>query len=440
MRYRLALFGFAFVSAFGSLGAASSTASTFKVLHHFCQVTNCADGGSTLAGLVVGADGALYGTTQDGGALGWDGDRHGVVFSLTPNARKTHWQYQVLHSFCLETLCADGSSPWGTLILDADGNLYGTTVAAGASGAGTVFKLAPNARRTKWKFSVLHSFCPDGLAGCVDGQAPQRALSYAGAASGAPYDGTSPLYGTTFSGGAFPDQFGNGGGTVFRLTPRSRNRWKEDVLYSFCPSNDCGEMQGRPSTGIYVGPSDNLFLGTAGTGLPSDLYALKQQAHGTWKATLLHHFCSLSNCADGTGPTLDTLVPDPDGNLYGTTVKGGANTSHGTVFKLEPHGTHSMLTTLYSFCAQANCADGSFPTAGVLLAASGDLFGTTELGGSANNGTLYRLKGDGTYDVLHSFCTDADCLDGVNPDAGLARDSSGTLYGTTRDAVFALDP
>jgi len=293
------------VLAAGTLVAATfasrGEARAYHVLYSFCAQTNCADGSEPLAGLIMDKWENLYGTTALGGANG-----RGTVFQLTPGGTET-----VLYSFCAQTNCADGANPGAALIMDEAGNLYGTTPVGGANDRGTVFELTPSGRET-----VLYSFCAQH--GCADGSTPLAALIM---------DKWENLYGTTDVGGA------NDQGTVFELT----HRGTETVLYSFCAQ---------------------------------------------------------TNCADGAR-TRASLIMDKRGNLYGTTLIGGRNNNTfrdggGTVFELTPGGRE---TVLYSFCAQTNCADGALPQAGLIMDKAGNLYGTTVQGGANNflGGVVFQL-------------------------------------------------
>lgn len=136
--------------------------------------------------------------------------------------------------------------------------------------------------------------------------------------------------------------------------------------------------------------------------------------------------------ADGDGPYYGPLIQGIDGNFYGTTLLGGANKA-GVVFKIKPTGT---LTTLYSFCSQSGCADGSLPYAGVVQGPNGDFYGTTFEGGGANDyGTAYELTPSGQLTTLHTFCSEPECADGLAPIAGLNLATNGKLYGTTSQSV-----
>ncbi|MGH6889481.1 MAG: choice-of-anchor tandem repeat GloVer-containing protein [Rhizomicrobium sp.] len=167
-------------------------AQTYRVLHDFCSKANCADGlGPT--GLMMDNSGHYYGAAGRGGAYG-----QGAVFELIPEADR--WKVKILHSFCAQQNCTDGANPDYKLMVDTAGNLYGTTQLVSDTEGGIVFKLAPNARRTRWKFQILYTFC--ALANCGDGSDPVAGITYAGQANGKLYDGVSPLFGTTLQGGA----------------------------------------------------------------------------------------------------------------------------------------------------------------------------------------------------------------------------------------------
>jgi uncharacterized repeat protein (TIGR03803 family) len=143
---------------------------------------------------------------------------------------------------------------------------------------------------------------------------------------------------------------------------------------------------------------------------------------------------------NGSGPG-GTLVQGIDGNLYGTTGGGGAY-GDGTVFKVTRAG---QLTTVYSFCAQTNCTDGSPYLAGLVLATDGNLYGTTYLGGANNAGTVFKITPGGTLTTLYSFCSQTSCTDGADPFAGLIQGTDGSFYGTTEyggacGTVFRITP
>jgi uncharacterized repeat protein (TIGR03803 family) len=389
----------------------------YKVLYSFCAAGGCGDGTFPASGLIQDAAGNLYGTTLSGGIfdLTCYGGGCGTVFKLDSSNN-----YTVLYSFCSALLCADGENPYASLVMDAAGNLYGTTSAGGASGGGTVFKVDTTGHET-----VLYSFCSAAL--CADGQQPMAGLIQ---------DAAGSLYGTTYSGGA------HGGGTVFKLDSTGQ----ETVLYSFCSvvqSLACTDGQ-WPSAGLLQDAAGNFYGTTSGGGAN---HVLSGQGWGTvfkldsnGVETALYNFCSAANCTDGSVPTA-TLIQDAAGNLYGTTQAGGANSAAddgsgaGTVFKLDSSGQE---TVLYSFCSAANCADGEAPPAGVIQDSGGNLYGTTLNGGislpdcyGGSCGTVFKLDSTGVETVLYNFCSVAHCTDGEYPYAGLIEDAGGSLYGTT---------
>jgi uncharacterized repeat protein (TIGR03803 family) len=133
---------------------------------------------------------------------------------------------------------------------------------------------------------------------------------------------------------------------------------------------------------------------------------------------------------NGANPSQESLIQGADGNLYGTTSELAGNTYYGTIFKMTPGG---KLTTLYHFCAQANCTDGFDPEAGLVQASNGSLYGTTSFGGadSSNSGTVFKITSGGKLTTLYSFCANSNCPDGVQPQAALVQGSDGNLYGST---------
>jgi uncharacterized repeat protein (TIGR03803 family) len=294
----------------------------------------------------------------------------GTVFKITPSGTLT-----TLYSFCSQSGCTDGQYPYAGLTQAANGDFYGTTGCGGANagtfcaGAGTVFKITPSGTLT-----TLYSFCSQ--SGCTDGIDPFAGLVQAT---------NGYLYGTTVSGGA-----NSKGGTVFKITPSGALT----TLYSFCSQSGCTDGNG-PVAGLVQATNGDLY-GTTGYGgantNPDVPYGggtvFKITPSG--KLTTLYSFCSQSGCTDSALPGA-ALIQATDGNLYGTTVYDNcaSNGCAGTVFKITPSGA---LTTLYSFCSQSGCTDGSTPPAGLVQATNGDLYGTTELDGANGDGTVFTLS------------------------------------------------
>ena len=212
-----------------------------------------------------------------------------------------------------------------------------------------------------------------------------------------------------------------GKGIVFRIAPDGT----EKVLHRFCSLNNCTDGSDPYSAMVRDG-AGNLY-GTTYSGGTNDSAGtiFRLTSDGTY--TVLHNFCSAAACGDGYSPVGD-LIRDGSGNLYGTTYIGGARNG-GVVFKLTPDGTE---TVLHSFCSLTNCADGHMPYGGVTLDSSGNLYGATFIGGADNAGVVFKLAPDGTETVLHNFCSLANCADGGFPQDSMILDrSTGKLYGTT---------
>jgi uncharacterized repeat protein (TIGR03803 family) len=365
-------------------------ADAFISLHSFCdqQTATCPDG--RLPGVLVQAStGDLYGTTLLGGSNG-----SGTIFKISASGTLT-----TLYSFCAQSGCADGQEPSG-LIQAADGYLYGTTHGGGINGDGTVFKITLNGT-----LATLHSFdygtdgaYPNGLMQSVHGD----------------------LYGVTASGGPYV------GGTVYRITPSGTLT----TLYSFCAQSECAD--GRGPEGTLVQTLDGDLYGTTfsgGTGRGRGGTVFKITPSGT--LTTLYNFCAQGGiCIDGETP--ENLVLTLDGSLYGMTQQGGANycidLGCGTVFTITRSGT---LTTLYNFCAQGGCTDGSNPVGNLISVANGNqLYGTTYNGGAGGGGTVFKITPSGTLTTLYSFCSQTGCADGA-ASTFLVQDTNGNLFGTT---------
>ncbi|MBV9571672.1 MAG: hypothetical protein JO056_10575 [Alphaproteobacteria bacterium] len=410
-------------------------AATFKVIHSFCAKANCADGSTPMSDVFIDSLGAIYGSALTGGA-----HNGGVIYRLRQDAGGK-WKYDTLYDFCAKTGCADGSAPMSRLIADAKGNLYGTT-RAGANG-GTAFKLMPQG--ANWNLKTIYRFCTK--PGCRDGSQPSSGLSYPGADEGAVYDGISPLYGETQFGGSV------GQGVVYSLTPNGgKTLWRSRTIHTFCSeTEDCGLTDGSlPTGGLLVDDSGNLLGSTAGGGenFSGVIFRFSPHREDKWKEKIFYTFCPIG-CADGQSPT--GIIRDDLGNLFGTTVGMGGHGKGGTLFKFATDGT---FTVLHDFCSDADCADGHQPGAPPRLDSSGNLYGTTAIGGGNDRddghlggGVIYRLSTGGDLKVLHAFCAEQNCTDGATPFAGVTINSAGHLFGTTSDGgkfgsgvVYELTP
>jgi uncharacterized repeat protein (TIGR03803 family) len=355
----------------------------FSTLHSFAGGE---DGGFPMAGLTQASNGDLYGTTD------------GTVFKITPAGTLT-----TLYSFCAQSGCTDGKQPGAALVQAANGDLYGTTAGGGgASSGGTVFKITPSGALT-----TLYSFCSQNA--CADGGFPVAGMVQAT---------NGDLYGTTEGGGA------NGGGTVFKITPRGTLT----TLYSFCSQGGCADGE-FPYAGLIQAANGDLYGTTASGGTNRNCGSPAQPGPGcgvifkitpSGAFTTLYSFCSQSDCTDGATP-YGALVQATNGDFYGTTAwSGPANSFSGTVFKITPNGT---LTTLYSFCAQTGCPDGLRPTTGLIQASDGDLYGTT-------GDTVFKITPAGSLTTLYSICPDGCPF----TNGGLVQATTGKFYGTTSES------
>lgn len=395
---------------------ASAQTVTCKTLYSF-QSDQHYDGAQPYAGLLAGANATLYGTTVFGGLHG-----AGTVFELKPpGAAGGAWTERVLYNFAGGI---DGANPYGGLVFDAAGALYGTTAAGGTANAGTIFKLRPPAHPNQgnWSEAILHYFGASG-----DGIDPQAGLVLGP---------NGEMYGTTYYGGTeqpYSNCIGGACGTVFELVPpgATGKTWKETVLYTFPPE---GGISGNPAAGVVIGPGGALFGTSLHTGGFGTVFELSPPgtAGGDWTETTLHTF---GTTHDSSELPYGSLVFSSDGALYGTA-------STGVVFRLEPPAwTYSSYVL----------ASGTEPYAGLVVRANGALFGTTVFGGASGMGTVFELIPPTTpgaawkETVLHNFTGQNG--DGAEPYAGLTLGANGVLYGTTAGGgtrrwgtVFALTP
>lgn len=346
----------------------------------------------------------------------------------------------------------NGRQPCGRLVQAADGNFYGTTYNGGPGDAGTVFRMSPSgALATLFRFGTnraVYGFCPagppvqggdgnlyittccwpplSGMSGTVLRMNPSGEVSVLVSFSGTNGDtggyslcqgSRGELYGATAHGGSgYNGSATSGDGTVYAVTPAGHLT----VLHSFSGADGC-----VPLCGLIFGADGNLYgmADHGGIGY-APAYNDNNTGNGTiFKVTPSGTFTllySFTGGADGANPQRP-LVGAADGNFYGTAAYGGAN-GCGTVFKMTPAG---ILTTLYSFSGRD---DGANPVSELLGGTDGNFYGTTSAGGAAGSGTVFRITLSGTLTTLYSFTGRSD---GAKPLAGLMRASDGNFYGTT---------
>jgi len=354
------------------------------------------------------------------------------LLSAVVTAPAAHAQtLTTLHSFCLKRHCTDGLMPTAGLVQATNGDLYGTTENGGinytsedcaSDGCGTIFKITLGGTLTR-----LYSFCSQ--TNCTDGANPLAGLIQAT---------NGDLYGTAATGGANNNDAAGcptGCGTIFKITPAGTLT----TLYSFCSQPSCAD--GATPVGGLIQGADGNFYGTTGYGANGYGTAFMITPSGT--LTTLYTFCSQTNCGDGAY-AFSGLIQGTDGNFYGTTTQGGIHANAvdcpigcGTVFEITGGGS---LTTLYSFCTQTDCADGTLPYTGLIQGTDGNFYGTTSWGGpnimcvnegvDYGCGTVFKLTPAGVLTTLYSFCSQVNCTDGKLPN-GLIQATNGNFYGTS---------
>jgi uncharacterized repeat protein (TIGR03803 family) len=345
--------------------------------------------GTVSPSLVANSNGNFYGTMLAGGANG-----HGGIFKITPAGA-----YTLLYSFTNAN--GDGATPLSPLVFGSDGNLYGTTSEGGAKDQGTIFRITPAGVET-----VVYSL-GDGSA---DGAGPIALIQ----------GGGDTFFGITAAGGV-----GNGG-TFFSVTSAG----VEKVLHTF------GSTATDSVTPIsLILGSDGDFYGVAEGGGAHDAGTVfKITASGV--ESVLYSFQLSLGVEEGLIPI--SVIQGRDGNLYGTTVEGGAY-DEGVVFKVTLAGVETVLHSFESSSGQygVNSAEGAFPGAGLTLGNDGNLYGTTQAGGAYENGTIFRITPSGAMTTLYGFQYDSPksleglIVDGNDPASTLVVGSDGSLYGTT---------
>ena len=366
------------------------------------------DGAQPAAGLLMDAAGNLYGTTRYGGS------HEGCPGKWQCGAvfkLDTSGVETVVYNFT----GPDGANPISNLTMDANGDLYGTTEFGGDTS--NCVGIADTGCGVVFKLSGTNETVLYRFTGSEDGAYPW---------AGVIMDAHGALYGTTNQGGT------TGGGVAFKLVGK-----RETVLHSFCSENNCKDGTYLTS-GLIMDAAGNLY-GTAAYG--GDVNCDYPDGCGVVfkltgkKETVLHSF---KGSPDGNNPVA-ALFMDASGDLYGTTDGGGKESNGGTVFKIGQHGKERALHTFRS------AHDGSTPDTAVIRDAQGNLYGTTLFNGQRGRGTVFEIAADGKEKVLHNFCR-GDCSDGADP-SDLIMDAQGNLYGTTYDGgingngvIFMITP
>jgi len=378
--------------------------------------------------LVEDAGGNFYGTTQDGGAFDAGGKTGGTIYKVTSGG-----VISTLVSFTGTTGANKGAWPTGGLILGADEFLYGTTVYGGSGagdGLGTVFKVTTTGTLTTLaQLSATSSSLPDG--GVIEGSdgnfygiGANSLYSLSSAAvfteladtdrklgqnpkAGLIEDAPGEFYGTTSAGGYVGDF-----GTIFKIT--SAQVYTELTQFDGNPLS--GGVEGAyPFAGLINGADGNFYGATTEGGANNFGTVFKVTPSGV--LSTLAEFTGNTGAKKGSYPH-GALCQDTNGDLYGTTMEGGAD-GLGTIFKITSGGVFSTVLEFDGF-------NGSYPDAG-LIKGSGGFFGTTRTGGASDLGTAFMVTSGGVLTALHEFSG----TDGSNPSSSLVEVSPGELYGTT---------
>ncbi len=378
----------------------SAQSAKLKVLHNFAAFGSTNDGSIPYGSLVLDTNGNVYGVTIDGGD-GCGGYGCGTTFELSP-LRNGSWREIVLHDFT----STDGS-PWGALSFDSAGNLYGTTM--GPTINSGAYELSPDSGR--WTYSVVYA----------DGAGPGLLLG-----------GSGNIFGAIGPG----DYFGLG--AIGELTPSSGG-WTYAQLYSFTCQPSCANGYGPLDPPIWDGKGSlwgTLFQG--GIGRPACtndtdgcgvIYAMTPNGDGTWTYRVIHRFAS--SPTDGQFPDAG-LTLDAAGNFYGDTEGGGTH-NLGIIFKFSVAEGKVKGGAIYNF---SSCSTGCYPEGTLAIDKAGNLYGMAQGGanscGGLSCGVVYKLapQSNGTwkYSVLVNL---SEASGGVLPFYGLVLDGSGNLYGVT---------
>ncbi len=353
-------------------GGASGLGTVFRlmrsgsgwVLNTIYSFRGGADGDGPMGRVVFGPDGALYGTTNQGGNTACNPVGCGTVFKLQPPVTFCRtplcpWTKTTIHTFAAQQN-SDGQFPVGDLTFDSAGNLYGVTTYGGQHDVGTVYELTPS--NGGWIETILDSF----------------GIIYHSPEAGVTFGSDGNLYGTlTYANGNPPCCYG----AIYALT-RSGTGWTENILYVLGTG---GQDDGsHPFSGVTFDGAGNLYGATTDLGANNGgtVFGLSPSGSG-WLYSVLYSFTGTSG---GHGP-YGTLTFDRSGNICGTTGADGAFLL-GNVFKLTPSGNGWTYTSLHDF---AGGDDGAYPDSNVVFDASGNLYGTVSYGGQGARGGVWEI-------------------------------------------------
>ncbi|MGA2371907.1 MAG: choice-of-anchor tandem repeat GloVer-containing protein [Candidatus Korobacteraceae bacterium] len=388
--------------------AIAAPAQTFTVLHDFTG----SDGGNPGRALLIDGSGNLYGVAGNAGNYDTNCQPYGCGTAFELKREQSGWIFNLLYTFLGGY---DGLRPDSSLVFGPDGALYGSLAQGGVgrcgdSGSltcGMIYRLAPPANfcgnvLCSWNQTVLYRF-----TGLSDGGVPEQIS----------FDQAGNIYGPTELGGQDNGCSGYYCGTVFKLSP-SGGGWTESVLYAFLGGSRDGYW---PDSNLVFDQGSNIYGTTimGGYTYEGTVYQLTPYGSG-YSEQMIYQF---NDGDSGQGPT--GLISDAAGNLYGTTFTGGSGGS-GTVFELSPSNGSWIFSVLYSFSGTS----GSGPSAGVVMDAAGNLYGTTNRTGGDNRGVVFKLTRSGSawiYSSLHDFTGGAD---GANPGA-LVLDGNGNIFGVS---------
>jgi uncharacterized repeat protein (TIGR03803 family) len=431
------LFGTTSLGGVNNLGTAFkvTTTATFTSLAAFSGTTGTTLGSSPKGALTLMPDGNFYGTTQSGGL-----NSSGTIFLITPTGALT-----TLVNFTGTTGTALGTTPQGALAVGADGALYGTTNSGGQNGSGSIFKVttgglfttlvnvtaAPNIGRLievpggtltgatlggggANGFGTLFTTPLTGAPGLLATLAPVSGTTALNARAGLLRGSDGNYYGTTSAGGAINS------GSVFKVTPAGAYT----TMISFTGTS--GTNPGSSPLAALIQGGDGNYYGTTSSGGSSSSGSIFSMTPAGLQTALVN-FTGTTGSFLGSTPQAP-LTLGTDGNYYGTTSTGGSGGGFGTVFKMTPEG---VFTTLVNFTGTTGIAVGSLPLGVLAQGADGNFYGTTSGGGTTGLGTVFKVTPGGNFTSLANFTGSTGTLPGQAPTGGLFAGRDGCLYGVT---------